>query len=121
VAELAAHAVNASPTPRCVGYKVDSRRYLRSADWLVLTSRAEGMPLSVLEAFAERVPVIATDIPERDAGRRQTSTSRRARVGAGIGGGARTGAGDAATNSACATRRTATFSRATKPRDGSRL
>jgi len=48
----------------CVGYAAHPRRYLRRADWFVLPSRAEAQPLAVLEAFAERVPVLAADIPE---------------------------------------------------------
>ena len=40
-----------------------SRDFLASADVFLSLSRAEGMPFSVLEALAMRVPVVATPIP----------------------------------------------------------
>lgn len=49
---------------RCLGQRADARAIAGAADWLVLPSRSEGLPLSVLEAFADRVPVIVSDIPE---------------------------------------------------------
>ena len=49
---------------RILGYKPAPRPFLSLADWMVLPSRSEGMPLAVLEAFAERVPVIASNIPD---------------------------------------------------------
>jgi glycosyltransferase involved in cell wall biosynthesis len=49
---------------RCTGYRSDARDILRAADCLVLPSRSEGLPLALLEAFCDRVPVVASDIPE---------------------------------------------------------
>lgn len=46
------------------GYRENAAACLGGLDALVLPSRSEGLPLTVLEAFRERVPVIVSDIPE---------------------------------------------------------
>jgi glycosyltransferase involved in cell wall biosynthesis len=45
-----------------VGYQPDPRRFLRAMDVFALTSRSEGMPLSVLEAWATGLPVVASRV-----------------------------------------------------------
>ena len=45
-----------------VGYKADPESYLNLMDMFALTSRSEGMPLVVLEAWAAGVPVIASRV-----------------------------------------------------------
>jgi glycosyltransferase involved in cell wall biosynthesis len=45
-----------------LGYQSDIARYLSAADIFVLPSSIEGFPLSVLEAMAMRVAVIASDV-----------------------------------------------------------
>ena len=40
------------------------REYLRAADYYVSASRSEGAPLSVLEAMAEGLPLLLSDIPQ---------------------------------------------------------
>lgn len=46
------------------GYQPNAARFLDAADWFVLPSRDEGLPLSVLEAYRAAVPVIGSDIAE---------------------------------------------------------
>src|SRR5207302_10208239 len=45
-----------------VGYQERPQRFLRLMDVFALTSRSEGMPLSVLEAWAAGVPVVASRV-----------------------------------------------------------
>jgi len=42
--------------------KVDIREYLGKMDITILTSISEGQPLTILESFAAKIPVIATDV-----------------------------------------------------------
>ncbi len=44
------------------GYQARPQDYLPLMDLFALTSRSEGMPLTVLEAWAARVPVVATRV-----------------------------------------------------------
>jgi L-malate glycosyltransferase len=46
------------------GYRKDAARYLNYADWLILPSRDEGLPISLLEAYRNAVPIIGSDIPQ---------------------------------------------------------
>lgn len=52
------HAVHA------LGYRTDAPSIARAADWYILPSRSEGQPLSILEAYRDGVPVMASRIPE---------------------------------------------------------
>jgi glycosyltransferase involved in cell wall biosynthesis len=45
-----------------VGYQAEPERYLQLMDAFALTSRSEGMPLVILEAWAAGVPVIASRV-----------------------------------------------------------
>lgn len=47
---------------RFFGPHPDAARLLPAADWLVLPSRDEGLPLSVIEAFRAGVPALCSDI-----------------------------------------------------------
>lgn len=44
------------------GYRPDARRCLAAMDVFALTSRMEGMPLAILEAWAEGVPVVSSAV-----------------------------------------------------------
>jgi glycosyltransferase involved in cell wall biosynthesis len=44
------------------GYQAQPERYLALMDVFALTSRSEGMPVAVLEAWAARVPVVAARV-----------------------------------------------------------
>jgi glycosyltransferase involved in cell wall biosynthesis len=46
------------------GYQPEGSEFLASADWLILPSNDEGLPLSILEAYRAGVPVVGSDIPE---------------------------------------------------------
>jgi glycosyltransferase involved in cell wall biosynthesis len=45
-----------------VGYQSKPERYLPLMNVFAITSRSEGMPLSILEAWAARVPVVASAV-----------------------------------------------------------
>jgi glycosyltransferase involved in cell wall biosynthesis len=46
------------------GFSLDSTRFLRSIDIYVISSRSEGLPLTLLEAMGAALPVVATDVGE---------------------------------------------------------
>jgi sugar transferase (PEP-CTERM/EpsH1 system associated) len=50
------------PCVSFVGYQAQPERFLDLMDVFALTSRSEGMPLSVLEAWAAGVPVVASRV-----------------------------------------------------------
>lgn len=47
-----------------LGYRTDAPSVARASDWYILPSRSEGQPLSILEAYRDGVPVMASRIPE---------------------------------------------------------
>ena len=49
---------------RLLGHRDDVPRLLAAADFFALTSRHEGLALSLLEAMAHGLPVVVTDLPE---------------------------------------------------------
>jgi glycosyltransferase involved in cell wall biosynthesis len=49
---------------RFFGHQPAGARFVNAADWLVLPSNDEGLPLSILEAYRAGVPVIGSNIPE---------------------------------------------------------
>jgi glycosyltransferase involved in cell wall biosynthesis len=63
-AELEAQAASLglAGTVFFAGYQSDPRPYLQAMDVFALTSRSEGMPLSVLEAWASELPVVVPNV-----------------------------------------------------------
>jgi glycosyltransferase involved in cell wall biosynthesis len=59
-----AEAAGVAGDVRVCGYTPGARRLAREADVLILPSRSEGQPVSILEAFCDRTLVIAANIPE---------------------------------------------------------
>jgi glycosyltransferase involved in cell wall biosynthesis len=58
-----AHQLGLGPDRlRLLGYRSDISDLLTAADFFVLPSLAEGLPLSVLEAMAHALPVVATPV-----------------------------------------------------------
>jgi glycosyltransferase involved in cell wall biosynthesis len=55
-------ALGLDPSVTFAGYQPRPERYLEVMDVFALTSRSEGMPLAVLEAWAAGVPVIASRV-----------------------------------------------------------
>lgn len=60
--EAMARELGLTPHVRFLGYRTDVMDLLRAADFFVLPSLLEGMPLSVLEAMSYGLPVIATTV-----------------------------------------------------------
>jgi L-malate glycosyltransferase len=58
------HANGMAERVHFFGYQPAGECYLNYADWLVLPSSNEGLPISILEAFRAGVPVLGSDIPE---------------------------------------------------------
>jgi L-malate glycosyltransferase len=46
------------------GYQPEAAQFVQNADWLILPSNDEGLPLSILESYCTSVPVLGSDIPE---------------------------------------------------------
>jgi L-malate glycosyltransferase len=59
-----ARACGVSDRTIVLGYRAAASHYLTQLHACVLASRSEGQPLAILEAFRDRVPVIAAGIPE---------------------------------------------------------
>lgn len=56
------HELGIKESVHFVGQTSDVQSYLSKADVFVLTSKYEGLPLSVLEAMSVGLPIIATDV-----------------------------------------------------------
>ena len=59
---LLAEGLGIGPRVHFAGYRADPERVLGALDVFALTSRSEGMPLAVLEAWAAGVPVVASRV-----------------------------------------------------------
>lgn len=49
-------------TVRLLGLRTDVRRLLAAADLFLLTSISEGIPVTLIEAMAARLPIVSTDV-----------------------------------------------------------
>ena len=58
-----AHTLGVSDIVTFLGVRADIPELLGASDILIHSSHSEGFGLSVIEAFASRTPVVATDIP----------------------------------------------------------
>jgi glycosyltransferase involved in cell wall biosynthesis len=54
----------AAASTRFLGHRVDVARLLAAADFYVLMSRREGLSFSLLEAMAQGLPAIVSNLPE---------------------------------------------------------
>ncbi|HVT79143.1 MAG TPA: glycosyltransferase, partial [Phycisphaerae bacterium] len=57
-----AHALNIAGRVHFAGYQSDPTPYLHAMDIFALTSSSEGMPLSILEAWAASLPVVGSRV-----------------------------------------------------------
>ena len=53
---------NLSEHARILGYQQDALKILKCMDFFISPSLSEGLPISILEAFAAEIPTIATEI-----------------------------------------------------------
>jgi glycosyltransferase involved in cell wall biosynthesis len=60
--EALAGELELTPAVSFVGYQARPDRYLQAMDFFALTSRAEGLPLAILEAWAAGLPVVSTRV-----------------------------------------------------------
>jgi glycosyltransferase involved in cell wall biosynthesis len=56
------HKENLSDYVRILGFREDAVKILKCFDFYISSSLSEGLPISMLEAFASRIPTIATEI-----------------------------------------------------------
>lgn len=59
-----AQALGVASAVHVLGYRPDAAAVARAADWYILPSHSEGQPLSILEAYRDGVPVLASRTPE---------------------------------------------------------
>lgn len=59
-----AEALGVASAVHVLGYRPDAAAVARAADWYILPSHSEGQPLSILEAYRDGVPVLASRTPE---------------------------------------------------------
>jgi glycosyltransferase involved in cell wall biosynthesis len=60
--ERLAAEIKLKPMVHFAGYQAEPHRYMQAMDIFALTSRLEGMPLAILEAWAARLPVVASRV-----------------------------------------------------------
>jgi glycosyltransferase involved in cell wall biosynthesis len=61
--ELLAEKYHVSDRFKIIGSRAEGFRYIAKLDLFLLPSRSEGMPLALIEAMAQQVPVVCSNIP----------------------------------------------------------
>jgi glycosyltransferase involved in cell wall biosynthesis len=60
--ERLAHSLGIDDSVRFEGFSLDTARFFASIDAYVISSRSEGLPLTLLEAMSASLPIVATSV-----------------------------------------------------------
>lgn len=60
--ELKAKKYNIENSVEFLGYKENAQEYIKEFDYIILPSISEGLPITILESYMERKPVIVSNI-----------------------------------------------------------
>lgn len=60
--ENMSNALGLSNMVKFLGYRNDTEELMKNSDALLLTSKMEGIPITIIEAFANKLPVVSTAV-----------------------------------------------------------